>query len=127
MFADMNIEGDDDDLEGDIMEILQDLKGLRVLTFEGEASDALGFYKEAKGKINLDDYEDLITARDGDENVHVMVKTDGDIVSELFVLIGGGSEFTMLSFVGNIDLKKVGKLARAFDLDGMKHLENVDK
>jgi len=125
MFASMGLEGED--AEGDIVEILQDLKGLRVLSFDGDSLDALGFYKEAKGKINLDGYEELITARDGNENVHIMVKSEGAIVSELFVLIGGGHEFTMLSFAGNIDLKKVGKLARMFDIGGMKHLENVDK
>ncbi|RLD21922.1 MAG: hypothetical protein DRI69_02680 [Bacteroidetes bacterium] len=128
LFASMNIEGED--AQGEIMDIVKDLKGLRVLSFEGDensADEALGFYKEAKGRIDLDSYEELIVARDGDENVHIMVKSEGDIVSELFVLIGGGNEFTMLSFVGNIDLKKVGKIARMLDIDAMDHLEHVDE
>ncbi len=128
LFASMDIEGED--AQGEIMEIIQDLKGLRVLSFEGDENDASvaqGLYKEARKTIDLDSYEELIMARDGDENVHIMVKSEGDIISELFVLIGGGDEFTMLSFVGNIDLKKVGKLARMLDIDGMEHLENVDK
>ena len=127
LFASMDIEGED--AQGEIMEIIQDLKGLRVLSFEGDssqASEAQGFYKEAKKSIDVDSYEELIVARDGDENVHIMVKSEGDIISELFVLIGGGDEFTMLSFIGDIDLKKVGKLARMLDIDGMEHLEHVD-
>ncbi len=124
LFASMEMEGDD--AEGEILEILKDLKGLRVLSFEGDASEAANLYNEARKEIDLSTYEELITARDGGENVHIMVKSEGDIVSELFVLVGGGDEFTMLSFVGNIDLKKVGKIARMLDLDGMKHLEHVE-
>ncbi len=127
LFASMDIEGED--AKSEIMDIIKDLKGLRVLSYEGESgngSEALAFYKEAKTKIDLTSYEELIVARDGDENVHIMVKSEGAVVSELFVLIGGGDEFTMLSFVGNIDLKKVGKLARMLDIDGMQHLQNVE-
>lgn len=112
--------------DGEIMDILKELKGLHVLSFEGDASDAQGFYKEAKKSIDLSDYEELITARDGKENVHIMIKSQGDIISELFVLVGGGDEFTMLSFVGNIDLKKVGKLAKSLNIQGMEHLKNID-
>lgn len=127
LFASMEVDGED--AQGEVMEILKELKGLRVLSFEEDSTNvgtALGFYKEAKSVVDINSYEELLVARDGDENVHIMVKNDGAIVSELFVLIGGGDEFTLLSFIGNIDLKKVGKIAKMLDLDGMQHLENVD-
>ena len=125
LFATMDFEGDGP--ESDAMDIIKDLKGIKVLSFEGDSSEAPALYKEAKGKIDLGSYEELLTARDGGENVHIMVKSEGSIVSELFVLIGGGDEFTMISFVGNIDLKKVGKLAKMLDIDGMEHLEHIDE
>ena len=122
--ARMEIESDEIDQE--VIDIIKELKGLRVLSYEGEGSEALGFYKEAKSTIDLNAYEELITARDGDENVHIMYKGSGDLVNELFMLIGGDDTFTMLSFVGNIDLKKVGKLANMMDIDGLEHLDKVD-
>ena len=127
--ARMEIESDDVDPE--VMSILKDLKGLRVLSYElsdgqEDNGEAMKFYKEAREKIDLNAYEELVVARDGDENVHIMVKNSGDIVSELLVLIGGDGEFTLLSFVGNIDLKKVGKLANMLQIDGMQHLEKVE-
>ena len=122
--ARMEIESDDIDQE--VIDIIKELKGLRVLSYEGEGGEAIAFYKEAKSMIDLSKYEELITARDGDENVHIMFQGSGDIVNELFMLIGGDDTFTMLSFVGNIDLKKVGKLANMMDIDGLEHLEKVD-
>ena len=127
--ARMDIESDD--LDPEVMSILEDLKGLRVLSYENEEGaskgEALQLYKEAREKINIAEYEELLVARDGDENVHILVKNEGDIVSELLMLIGGDGEFTMLSFVGNIDLKKVGKLANMLELDGMEHLNKVEE
>jgi len=122
--ARMDIESDDVDQE--VLDIIKELRGLRVLSYEGEGTEALEFYKEARKTIDIKVYEELVTARDGNENVHIMYAGDGDIVTELFMLIGGDDTFTMLSFVGNIDLKKVGKLARMMDIDGLEHLEKVE-
>ncbi len=126
--ARMDIESDD--LDPEVVSILEELKGLRVLSYEGNEgseNEALQFYKEAREKIDINSYEELLVARDGDENVHILVTSEGDIVSELLMLIGGKDEFTMLSFVGNIDLKKVGKLANMLDINGMEHLNKVEE
>ena len=56
-----------------------------------------------------------------------MVKDNGDIVEELLMIVGGNENFALLSFIGNIDLKKIGKLAKALDIDNMQYLENLDK
>lgn len=112
-----------DEMDADVQEVIRELKGLRILHTEQNAKE---FYKEAKSKMNFDEYEVIVQARDGNENVRIMVKDEGDIVKELFMLIGGENNFAMISFVGNIDLKKVGKLAKALDVDGLQHLNKLD-
>ncbi len=114
-----------DEMDSDMQEVIRELKGLRILHTDQNARE---FYKEARSRISLDEYEMLVSARDGDENIKIMVKDDGgDIVQELFMLIGGQDDFAMISFVGNIDLKKVGKLAKALEIDGIQHLQKLDK
>jgi len=76
--------------------------------------------------IPTSDYELLLTARDGGENVRFMVKESGDIVKELLMIVGGDSDFALISFIGNIDLKKIGKLAEALDIDNLEYLKNLD-
>lgn len=112
-----------DEMDADVQEVIRELKGLRILHTEENAKE---LYKEARSKINLDEYEVIVQARDGSENVRIMVKDEGDVVKELFMLIGGEKNFAMISFVGNIDLKKVGKLAKALDVDGLQHLKKLD-
>jgi hypothetical protein len=87
----------------------------------------LTYYKEAKEKISLNEYEELVSARDGNENVHIRVKETGDIVTELLLLVGGNDEFALMSFIGNVDLKKVGKLGKLLDIDHIDQLEKIDR
>lgn len=106
----------------DIKEVLQDLKGLRILTTE---KNGLQYYKEAISKFKTNEYELLMTVRDKDENIRFWTKESGGIISELLMLVGGTKEFVMISFIGNIDLDKISKLANKMNVDGMEHLDQL--
>lgn len=110
-----------DEIESEVKDIIDDLKGLRILTTEKNPSM---FYKEAKSMINTKEYEILMTVRDGEDNVEFLVKDEGDIINELLLLVGG-DDFVLMSFVGNIDLDKIAKLSNSIDIDGIEHLDNL--
>lgn len=118
MMDKLNIKGIDDEEDRAIMEIAKDLRGLRILTTD---VNALKYYKEAKSKINTNEYEVLMTVRDKDgENFEFYVKeapgTNGSVVEEFFLLAGGDNEdFVLISFVGKIDLNKITQLARTIE------------
>jgi hypothetical protein len=112
------------DMDPDVQEVIKSMKGLRILHTDQNAPQ---FYSEAIKAINTNEYALLLTARDNNENVRFMVKDKGDIVEELLMIVGGTDNFAMLSFIGNIDLKKVGKLAKALDIDNLQYLENINK
>ena len=106
----------------EIKEVLQDLRGLRILQTE---HDPMKFYKEAISKFNVKDYELLMTVRDKDENVRFWTKEKDGIISELLMLVGEKSEFTLISFIGNINLDKISKLANNMKIDGIEHLKDL--
>ena len=125
MFKNLDIDGmdfgDDDEAEA-IMEIAQNLEGLRILTTEENAGE---FYKEAKAKINTKEYEVLMTVKEKDgDNVEFLVKRESEKVITELLLLASGDEFVLLSFVGKIDLDQISKLAKAID-EGDNH--NKDK
>ena len=109
-----------------IMEVVSGLKGLRVLTTE---ETPMKFYDEAIKKFNTKEYEILLTVRDEGENVQFYIKDsgNGDIIHELLLLVGGEDEFVMLSFVGDINIKEISKLAKKLDVKGVDHLDELDK
>jgi len=112
------------DMEPEVQEVIRSMKGLRILHTE---QNAVQYYNEALRTISTNDYELLLTARDNGENVRFMVKDNGDIVEELLMIVGGEKNFALLSFLGNIDLKKIGKLAKALDIDNLQYLDKLEK
>ncbi len=97
-----------------IMDIAKDLRGLRILI--SEEGNPMEFYREAKSRINTKEYEVLMTVRNKNENnVEFLVQDDNDIIKELLLLVGGEDEFILMSFVGNLSLEKIAKLARSID------------
>ncbi|MEO1261862.1 MAG: DUF4252 domain-containing protein [Bacteroidota bacterium] len=110
----MELDFDDEEAEA-VLAVVKDLKGLRILTTE---NDGLRYYNEALQIINTKQYETLMTVREGkSENVQFLIKDNGsDIINELLLLVGGeDDEFVLISFIGQIDLNQVGKLAKAFE------------
>ncbi len=113
-----------EDMEPEVQEVIRSMKGLRILHTE---QNALQYYNEALKAINTNEYELLLTARENGENVRFMVKDNGDIVEELLMIVGGEKNFALLSFLGNIDLKKIGKLAKALNIDNLQYLDKLDE
>ena len=82
---------------------------------------------DANKRLNIKEYEELVTVRDKGSNVRFVTKEANGTINELLLLVGGKTEFVMMSFVGNIDLNKIAKLAKKLDIDGAEHLDKVRK
>lgn len=113
MFRSMDIDLNDDEAEA-ILQVVEDMEGLRLITTE-ITPDV--FYKEAKRKIDTRAYETLMTVRSAGngENVEILVKDEGEIINELLLLVNSDDTFVLMSFVGKINLDKIGELQRAFE------------
>ena len=112
----------DEDTNDEVADVIKDLKGLRILK---TSINSKAFFTEAKSKINTNEYELLMTARDKGQNIEFFTKESGDIINELLLMIGGNEDFVLMSFVGNIDLNKVAKLAKTLDIEGADYLKEL--
>ncbi len=123
LIAKLDIDELEDEEAEIIMDMVSDLRGLRVLTTEHNPGK---YYKEAISKINTSEYELLMSVRDEDENVRFLVKDEGNVINELLLLVGGDDEFILVSFLGKIDLDKISELSKVIDINGSSHLEKLD-
>lgn len=119
------IETDDEDWNK-VREIVKDLGGLRVLTADSIA-DGMALYKNALSRVPAGEYSELLTVRDGNENVRIWTKDtkDGTVIEELLLLVGSPDEFTLLSFTGKINLDKISQLSKTLDIEGAEHLSKI--
>ena len=115
LFEDTDIDLDElDDAEvRAILDVVREVRGVRILHTD---LDVRQYYEQAKRRIPTDHYELLFKIRTQDgENVEAFIQDDNAVVSELFLLIGADDTFAMISFIGAIDLKKIGNLQRALE------------
>lgn len=106
----------DDAESAAFMDLATDLRGLRILSTDVTPEK---FFNEAKSKINTKTYETLITIRErnGGNTEFLLREDDKGNLQELLFLSYGESEFTMMSFVGPLNLDKIIKLANEMDND----------
>ncbi len=117
------IETDDEDWNK-FRDVVKDLGGLRVLTADSIA-DGVAMYKDALSRVPIGEYSELLTVRDGQQNVRIWIKDTGSVIEELLLLVGSPNEFTLLSFTGKIDLDKISTLSKTLDIKGADQLEKI--
>ncbi len=111
--ANLDLEEMDEAEVAAILDMVKDIQGIRVLHTDITPDK---FYREAKDRISTDAYELLFKVRTQDgQNVEAFIQDENAVVNELFLLVGADDTFAMLSFVGKIDLTKLGELQRALE------------
>jgi hypothetical protein len=108
----------------ELMSIIKDIKGLKILT---TTKNSRKHYNESRKKIPVDEYEVLLDVRDAGNNVHFYTRESNGKINELLLLVGGDDEFVLMSFTGNLDLDKIGKLSGGLNIGGAEHLEKLNK
>ena len=62
-----------------------------------------------------------------DQDIKFLInEKDGKII-ELLLIAGGVDENALISIQGNIDLKTISKLSKSMQIDGLEHLQEIDK
>ena len=113
-----------DSIPADLKQTVTRLYSLRILSTETTPRQ---FYKEALSRIDMKEYEELITVREKNENVHFVVKESGGTIHELLMIAVDEGDFTLMSFVGDIDLDKLSKLSSSLSIKGMENLKNAKR
>jgi Domain of unknown function (DUF4252) len=113
-----------DTVSAEVKQTVTSLHSLRVLSTD---STPLHFFKEALTLIDHKQYEELITVRGNKDHIRFLVKENGDKISELLMIAADEDGFTLMSFVGDIDLDKLSRLSADMDLKGMENLKNYKR
>ena len=122
LFTNMEAETPEDK---EVLEAISKLKGLKILAKE-DARNARELYKEAFSLIPMKDYEELMSVRDKDKDMKFLIKESGGKISELLMVMGGNTDFMVMSLFGEIDLKQVSHIGRKMNVDGLENLEKMD-
>lgn len=118
LFTELEVEDKED---AELLKIIGGLKSLHILTTENTPKQ---YYQEALKRIDRQEYEVLMKIKDEGTNLQFLIKKRGAVIEELLLVVED-EEFVLISIVGQINLKKISRLAKHVDIDGLEHLEKV--
>lgn len=123
LFTNMDADTQEDK---EVLQAISKLKGLRILAKE-DTRTARDLYKEAFTLIPVNQYEELMSVRDKDKDMKFLIKESGGKISEMIMVLGGTTQFMVMSLYGEIDLKQVSRLGKKMNVSGLENLQNLDK
>lgn len=122
-----NLEMESEDEQKLMAESIGKIKRVQVLGKEKDV-DGRKMYAEAIKLVEGNGFEELLSVREEDKDIRFMIKEKNNKIDELFMVLGGPSEFGLLSIVGDgIDLNALYKLSKQLGMEGFEELEFLDK
>jgi hypothetical protein len=102
------------------LELLQDIKSVRVRTYTFDTDDAYSTadVESVRKQLTGPGWSSLVHVqkREPKENVDVYVNMEHDKVRGLAVIASEPREFTIVNIVGSIDIDKIGRLEGQFGI-----------
>lgn len=122
-----NIQASDGENTEGIKKSISNLDGLLILNYEPEGRPKIDFMKEVEKVIPMDEFNELMTISKEDTQVRFLThEEDGEIVEMIMIANDGGSEYTIISFTGIIDLQEISKISRGLKIDGLEGLDQLE-
>lgn len=99
-----------------IQHLVKNIGSLTILAGDS-IRDAKRVYQKAQNIVAQMDMDEMLTVRDGDAKVHILVKEEDAHISQMVLLVADTRDFVLISFTGQLELSSVGELARLLDAD----------
>jgi len=123
MLGDMSDKEDN----GAMKDMMQGMKGIKVLTIEEaegkNAAVAKEFNEDLKRITTTKDYKEFLSVSEEGSYVKMYVRKSGDDVSEFLLIAIEDNESTLLWVNGKLNMKQLGKMGKMLNLEGLDKLQ----
>ena len=129
LFAEIADESDESDVQ-EINNVIKGLEHIRILMYDGSNEtdvQTVADFKKQLENVQLNNFTELMTVKEGDEMVKFMIHKNGKKIKELLLLINQPMEAGFISITGDIDLKSIAKLSKSMNIKGLENLEKLEK
>jgi hypothetical protein len=79
--------------------------------------------------LPVDKYEELMVIKESGQDLKFLIREENNKIVEL-LLVGGGKDAgdnVLISIRGDIDMKNISKISKAFNVEGLDNLEKMDE
>lgn len=122
-----SLEMDNAEEQQMISESLGKIQNVQVLVKENNVNGTQ-LFNEAFSLIKGQNFDELMSVREEENDVKIMIQEKDNKINDLIVLVGGEKEFVLLNIRGNgIDLNMLYKLSSKLGMQGFDQLEMLEK
>jgi hypothetical protein len=106
------------------------ITSLRILVREKEKSDGLAvpdFKTEVYDKLDKQAYKEMMTVKQSDQNIVILVKENGGRISEMLLMVTGKDDNVLIQAKGDLLLKEMADLGGKCQIHGLEQLKMLEK
>ena len=90
---------------------------IRIIAQEDKNFKSPDFYDMVSDDIDLDEYEEFMRVRESDQDLRMLVRSDGNTFTE-FLLIAGGEDNALIQIKGKMTFSEARKFSREIKKNG---------
>jgi len=103
--------------------MLQKITKLRVLTMEEGNLVKQTDYQKLMNDIRKDAFEDLMEIRSGTQQINMLIREDGDTITDIVLFVNDVDNFVLLSLEGALEFSDLQNIN--IDVDGSEHFKKI--
>lgn len=105
------------------------LSEIRILAMEDECDkpSGLNLKTEVYDKLDKSVYKEMLTVKQTDEDVVIMIKESEGRIKEMLVIVGGADNNALIQIKGDMLLSELADMAGKYQMKGFEHLRKLEK
>lgn len=109
----------------EMTDMARSIESIRILAMD-TIMEGVNLYTEVMDDLPKNNFKELMSVKEKDMDIKFMIQEKDGKVRELLMVIGGSKDDNaIISITGDINLAKMGSLARTMNIKGMENLEKL--
>jgi hypothetical protein len=101
---------------------------VRILAMDkSKEMPAVNFRSEVYDRLDKNVYKEMITVKQHEEDVIILVKETNDRISEFLIIVSGIGDNVLIQAKGDMLLSEMGEMAGGYKMKGFEHLKRIEK
>ncbi len=103
------------------------LESLRILTVDDSILNTkINFYKEITREFPLDQYKELMSVKEKDQDMKMLINEKDGRIKEFLMIVGGKKSNVLIYIKGDIDLASLAEISKEMNVQGLDNLDKLE-
>lgn len=105
------------------------LSEVKVMALEKncEKPVSVDFRSEVYDKLDKSVYKEMMSVKQNEEDVFILVRESGNRISEILIIVGGQKDNALIQVKGDLLLSELADMAGKYQMKGLDQLRRLEK